>query len=74
LLCAALRQYKANLAVMNSRYGELERWALELFAEQPCFAREVFESEPEKLALDFARGVSIALPRGSPMATEVQLA
>ncbi|MGS2613650.1 hypothetical protein ACVCAH_03830 [Micromonospora sp. LZ34] len=28
-------QYKANLALLNSRYGDLERRVLTLFAEQP---------------------------------------
>ncbi|WP_447134720.1 HNH endonuclease [Micromonospora sp. LZ34] len=31
----AMLQYKANLALLNSRYGDLERRVLTLFAEQP---------------------------------------
>ncbi|MEV4320990.1 HNH endonuclease signature motif containing protein [Microbispora rosea] len=31
----SLRQYKANLALLNSRYGELERRLFEAFAENP---------------------------------------
>jgi hypothetical protein len=31
----SLRQYKANLSVLNSRYGDLERRVLTLFAQQP---------------------------------------
>jgi len=31
----ALRQYKINLGVINSRYGDIERRVLEFFAEQP---------------------------------------
>lgn len=31
----SLRQYKANLSVLNSRYGDFERRILDIFAEQP---------------------------------------
>ncbi|MFI9393335.1 HNH endonuclease [Streptomyces bauhiniae] len=31
----SLRQYKANLAVVNDRYGDLERRILEAYAEDP---------------------------------------
>jgi hypothetical protein len=31
----AMRQYKANLSVLNSRYGDLERRILQSFATQP---------------------------------------
>ncbi|WP_169317441.1 HNH endonuclease [Actinacidiphila oryziradicis] len=31
----AMRQYKANLAVVNSRYGDLEQRILEAYAEDP---------------------------------------
>ncbi|MGW2541642.1 HNH endonuclease [Kitasatospora sp. NPDC001574] len=31
----SLRQYKANLAVLNSRYGDLERQALQWFSDNP---------------------------------------
>ena len=31
----AMRNYKANLAILNGRYGDLERRVLEIFAEQP---------------------------------------
>lgn len=30
----ALRQYKANLAILNSRYGDLERRVIEMFGQQ----------------------------------------
>jgi 5-methylcytosine-specific restriction endonuclease McrA len=31
----AMQQYKANLGVINGRYGEIERRVLALFAENP---------------------------------------
>jgi hypothetical protein len=31
----AMRQYKANLSVLNSRYGDLERRVLQQFADEP---------------------------------------
>lgn len=31
----AMLQYKANLAVLNNRYGDLERRVLELFSQHP---------------------------------------
>lgn len=31
----AMRQYKANLSVLNSRYGDVEKKALEYFADNP---------------------------------------
>lgn len=31
----SMRQYKANLALLSSRYGELERRVLEYFADNP---------------------------------------
>jgi HNH endonuclease len=31
----AMRQYKANLSVLNSRYGDLERRVLQEFADHP---------------------------------------
>lgn len=37
----SLRQYKANLAVLTSRYGDLERRILEAYAEDPEGARTV---------------------------------
>ena len=32
---ASMRQYKANLSVLNGRYGDLERRVLKFFAETP---------------------------------------
>jgi hypothetical protein len=32
---ASMRQYKANLSVLNGRYGDLERRVLKFFAESP---------------------------------------
>lgn len=34
---AAMRQYKANLSVLNARYGDLERRLLQQFADEPEF-------------------------------------
>jgi hypothetical protein len=31
-----MRQYKANLSLLNSRYGDLERRALKMFADNPA--------------------------------------
>ena len=33
---AAMTQYKANLSVLNNRYGDLERRVLQVFAENPA--------------------------------------
>jgi hypothetical protein len=57
----ALRQYKANLAVINSRYGDLERRVLEEFAEQRTRLRPVFDGQPD-VAEDWPRGLSVAVP------------
>jgi hypothetical protein len=35
--CLAMRQYKANLALLNSRYSDMERRVLEYFAENPGY-------------------------------------
>lgn len=32
-----MRQYKANLTIVNGRYGDLERRVLEIFAKNPNF-------------------------------------
>jgi hypothetical protein len=57
----ALRQYKANLAVLNSRYGDLERRVLEFFAEQRERMRPHFDGKPG-IAPDWPRGISVAVP------------
>jgi len=57
----ALRQYKANLAVINSRYSDLERRVLEHLAEQRAQLRPAFENKPG-VAADWARGLSVAVP------------
>jgi hypothetical protein len=33
----AMRQYKANLSVLNSRYGDIERRILQQFADEPQY-------------------------------------
>jgi hypothetical protein len=57
----SLRQYKASLAVINSRYGDLERRVLEHFAEQRELWRPVFAEDPE-VEPDWLRGLAIGLP------------
>lgn len=57
----SLRQYKANLAVINSRYGDLERRVLEHFAEQRDRYHFVFDGRSE-VAEDWPRRLSVAIP------------
>lgn len=57
----SLRRYKANLAVINSRYGDLERRALEYFAEQRERHRPIFDGQPD-VAPDWPRGLALAVP------------
>jgi hypothetical protein len=57
----ALRQYKANLAVINSRYGDLERRVLEHLAEQRDALRLSLEGQ-FGVARDWPRGLAVALP------------
>ncbi|WP_426506733.1 HNH endonuclease [Dactylosporangium sp. McL0621] len=57
----SLRQYKANLAILNSRYSDLERRVLEVLADQREAVAKVLAGNPH-LAPDLARGLSIQLP------------
>jgi HNH endonuclease len=57
----SLREYKASLAVISSRYGDLERRVLEHFAEQRETLRPAFDGQPH-IAMDWPRGLSIAVP------------
>jgi hypothetical protein len=58
----SLRQYKANLAIINSRYSDVERRALEVLAQHRAAVARAAQSMPPQPASNFARGVSIALP------------
>lgn len=55
----SLRQYKANLAVINSRYSTLERRVLEVLAEKRDLVRQAVPED--KRAPGWERGVSVAL-------------
>jgi hypothetical protein len=57
----SLRQYKANLAVINSRYGDLERRVLEYLAERRIELGPGRGGRPD-VAPDRIRGVSVAVP------------
>jgi hypothetical protein len=57
----SLRQYKANLAVINSRYGDLERRVLEHLAERRTELGPSLNGQPG-IAPDWIRGVSVAVP------------
>jgi hypothetical protein len=55
----SLRQYKANLAVINSRYSDLERRVLEVFADQRQRLPEVFKGA---LPPGWERGLAVQIP------------
>lgn len=58
----SLRQYKANLAVLNSRYGELERRLIEAFAG-PLRASGIRQGRVKfpKIMLAHGSGLSLVL-------------
>ena len=58
----SLLQYKANLAVINSRYSDLERRVLEVLAEQITVVAKNVPSSGQPIAPDWQRGLSVALP------------
>jgi hypothetical protein len=59
----SLRRYKTNLTVLNSRYSDVERRVLEVFAMQRRQLAPTFVAVlKERLATDWVRGLSIQLP------------
>ena len=58
----SLLQYKANLAVINSRYSDLERRVLEVLADQRRRLAPVLTEHITNLAQDWPRGISVQLP------------
>jgi hypothetical protein len=68
----SMRQYKANLAVLNSRYGDVERRLLLLFAENPDTD---YIDQPGGLQLFFLyliRDGYLAYAGMAPWATQIQ--
>jgi len=43
---SSMRQYKANLSVLNSRYGDLERRVLVYYAEHPNYPKYLPSGRP----------------------------
>ncbi|MEV7448512.1 MULTISPECIES: HNH endonuclease [Streptomyces] len=71
----AMQQYKANLGVINGRYGEIERRVLALFAENPSIKSIPMPAASDVMMLNlvkdgmFVRGLgpslALLIPNGS---------
>lgn len=60
----AMRQYKANLAVLNNRYGELERRVLEAFRAHPTAEIPLPGGMEILLMYLLGDGLIVEVPRG----------